>query len=435
MSIYQPLLKNSSLTQIFSEEEEEEEVSTESEFEFNYDLDEINNKLIAIFYVRFDIRIGNVVEWALPKKFDTDGLEFKALVSSFHQLNEDYVFFKFDKFYGMASLYCEKIEDEEQSKKERGVRMRSLGILSLTYTNLYTHLDFLRKSCSELVYDKKEKFSSQFSHLIEYFEKHQTKTPIDELREIASTVPFQKLQLRHPIATISTFCTYFEQNLFLIWKASHLRLRVLFLSAPPIALLSSRIYTSCLITTFPRFVRIFNRIPKLNPLFYVNLTETEMLQSSKHFIAFSTETIFFDKPDLWDICFQNSTPTISNDLKKSKTLEVTEGDKIRWQTLSKILRKSKALQSKNRNEKKKNMKQYGTSSKSQSLNDNLIKTFRKWNDNLLNFFSRALTNEENITISEIEELGFHKSDRIFLQDLLNVYDIDSIIETKCCGCC
>ncbi|KAJ6236723.1 protein lchn [Anaeramoeba flamelloides] len=436
MSLYQPLLKNTSLYQIVSEEEEEE-VSTDSEFEFNYDLDEINNKLIALFFVRFDVRVGNVVEWVLPENFGTDGLEFKALVSSFHQLDEDYVFFKFDKFYGLASLYCETIEDEEESKKERGVRMRSLGVLSLSYTNLYPHLEFLRKSSSELVYDKNEDFSSQFSHLIEYFEEHQTKTSLEELREIAPTIPFQKLELHHPIATMSAFCAYFEQNLFLIWKASHLRLKVLFLSAPPIALLSSRIYSSCLIATFHKNDPLLKYIPKLNPLFYVNLVETEMLQSSNHFIAFSTETIFFHKPDIWDICFQNNTPTISQDLKKSKTLEVTEGDKKRWQTISNILQKSKSLQNEkeNENEKEKEKRKYGTFSDSQLLNDTIIKTFRNWNDNLLKFFVRAETGESTITISEIEELGFHKSDRIFLQDLLNLYNIDATIEKNSCCCC
>ena len=35
--------------------------------------------------------LGNIVEWKMPETLDVSGLEFKAIASGFHLLEDDYV--------------------------------------------------------------------------------------------------------------------------------------------------------------------------------------------------------------------------------------------------------------------------------------------------------------------------------------------------------
>ena len=50
-----------------------------------------NETISGIFVVSFDIRLGNMVEWQIPSELNLEGVEFKAIASGLHMVQNDIV--------------------------------------------------------------------------------------------------------------------------------------------------------------------------------------------------------------------------------------------------------------------------------------------------------------------------------------------------------
>ena len=108
---------------------------------YNYE-SEIGQNLLGIFVVSFDTKLGNVIEWQIPDKSDLnlDNVEFKAMASGFHLVQNDFVYFCKNNLYGLAAFESIKIDNSE----ERNVRMKSVGLIAKSYKFLKKYVVFLK---------------------------------------------------------------------------------------------------------------------------------------------------------------------------------------------------------------------------------------------------------------------------------------------------
>lgn len=114
--------------------------------------------------------IGNMIEWCLPHDINLDGVEFKSMASGSHRITSDFMYvlvhvrfqlggsecvhsvftrallscplvryFRKGGYFGLACFANMPVESE----LERGARMKSVGILSPSYTLLYRYMHFL----------------------------------------------------------------------------------------------------------------------------------------------------------------------------------------------------------------------------------------------------------------------------------------------------
>lgn len=111
-----------------------------------------------------------MVEWCLPHDINLDGVEFKSMASGSHRVTSDFMYvlqwllllllnpcqksvplcvysfllplaryFRKGCYFGLACFANMPVESE----LERGARMKSVGILSPSYTLLYRYMHFL----------------------------------------------------------------------------------------------------------------------------------------------------------------------------------------------------------------------------------------------------------------------------------------------------
>ena len=113
-----------------------------------------------------------MVEWCLPHDINLDGVEFKSMASGSHRITNDFMYvpvlsvpvlsvpvrnpvslylfllfyslpldryFRKGSYFGLACFANMPVESE----LERGARMKSVGILSPSYTLLYRYMHFL----------------------------------------------------------------------------------------------------------------------------------------------------------------------------------------------------------------------------------------------------------------------------------------------------
>lgn len=55
---------------------------------------DISENLLGIFVVSFDTKLGNIVEWQIPENLNLERIEFKAMASGFHLIQNDVVYAK-----------------------------------------------------------------------------------------------------------------------------------------------------------------------------------------------------------------------------------------------------------------------------------------------------------------------------------------------------
>lgn len=88
------------------------------------------------------------MEWCLPQDIDLEGVEFKSMASGSHKIQSDFIYFRKGPFFGLACFANMPVESE----LERGARMKSVGILSPSYTLLYRYMHFLENQVRYVPY-------------------------------------------------------------------------------------------------------------------------------------------------------------------------------------------------------------------------------------------------------------------------------------------
>ncbi|XP_071091811.1 DENN domain-containing protein 11-like [Haliotis cracherodii] len=380
------------------------------------------DNVVAIFVVAFDTRTGNLVEWCLPEETDLDGVEFKAMASGSHTLDKDFVYFRKENLYGLACFENMKVESEI----ERGARMKSVGILSTSYTSLYKHMQFLETQVRHQL-----EVPGVYTQLIAFFDDKKGVLPIGGSAEAlkipspASTpsTPSKELlpemKITHPAGCFSQFIKFFGEQIYTLWKFALLQKRILFFSPPPIGVVCYRVYCACCLGNHN--IQGLTR-HDIRPHFYVNVADIEALENEMTYIACTTEKIFESKTHLYDVYIDNQlvrahTPALKDLLK------ISDADREKYAKLNNQ-RSSYIFSLQEAGEQVIDEEEFFSNFFTE-LNDRLFQT-------LLDI---SCSQDRQLTSDHMKSMGLDPvGDRTFLMELVEHYGIDVVlmVDNPCC---
>ncbi|KAG7255358.1 hypothetical protein CRUP_025385 [Coryphaenoides rupestris] len=289
------------------DQEDEEELhpsdpATPEELSLNLDWEE-KDQIVSVFVVTFNTRSGNMLEWCLPRDMDLDGVEFKAIASGSHRVSTDFIYFRKGHYFGLACFANMAVE----SAVERGARMKSVGILSPSYTLLYRYMSFLEHQVRLQL-----QAPGHYSPLEAFYEDKRALLPTGGDGVIT-----------HPAGCMSQFTRFFGEQIMVMWKLALLRRRILIFSPPPVGVVCYRVYCCCCLANIS-IPGVGVTVPEFRPFFYVNVADISALENE---LAYK---IFEEKKDLYDVYVDNqNVKTYREGLKPLLRLSAADKDKYR----------------------------------------------------------------------------------------------------------
>ncbi|KAI9591868.1 hypothetical protein BDF19DRAFT_453327 [Syncephalis fuscata] len=223
--------------------------------------------VLAMFIVRFDTHRGNTVAWTYPENIDLNGIEFSALPSGLHL-----------------------VEDDVIGSTERGARMAAVGLLGAKYTNLHRHVDFLQEAAR--FHSADEAVSQQL--LTWYYENQRKRNNRPLAASSSDPVPtisvprHNRLNAHHPA---KMFVKFVGQSR-----------RILFTATPPLAVASNYVYCTCLLASVASDCVDRDDPPQLlQPMFCVGVNDLHKLMLMDSYVAFTSEQILCEKRNVYDL--------------------------------------------------------------------------------------------------------------------------------------
>ncbi|KAL5467702.1 hypothetical protein EMCRGX_G031965 [Ephydatia muelleri] len=359
-----------------------------------------NELVVAVFVTAFDMKKGNMIEWNYPAGVNLDGVEFNSMVSGAHTISKDFVYFKHNQLFGLSCF--EKIAVANEA--ERGVRMKSVGLLAVGYSDLHTHQEFLQRQAR-----KQLESPGDYSSLEEYFCHHQSsRHPVP--RPLSGTESLPSMNISHPAGCFTQFLQYFGVNIFVLWKLALLKKRILFFSPPPIGVVCYRVYCTCLLGSHGLQLDIDTNC---DPQFYINVAGISELENMNTFVACTTEKIFQTKTELYDVFVDNQNIT-TNSTYLEPVLKPNLADEQRFKHLNTI--------------RSDHFVSFGEVRDSQMVDDELglARCFQEMNSQLFRTMHDAATSEDHVlTVEMVDSVGLDPvGDKQFLTDLARVHDMN-----------
>ncbi|XP_076449359.1 DENN domain-containing protein 11-like [Babylonia areolata] len=377
--------------------------------------------IAAIFVVAFDTRSGNMIEWCLPEDTDLDGVEFKAMPSGSHTLDRDFVYFRKDNLYGLSCFENMPVESEI----ERGARMKSVGILSYSYTNLYRHMQFLETQVRHQL-ETPGKYSQLTALYNDRKAELQDLSPVQGNRPSPMSTPstpsnelLPEMKITHPAGCFAQFINFFGEHVFTLWKFALLQKRIIFFSPPPIGVVCYRVYCACCLGSH-NVHDLGNR--DLRPYFYINVADIETLEDEISYIACTTEKIFESKSHLYDIYVDNQNIQSSSPAMKD-LLKTCDADR---EKLAKL-----------------NNQRAQHAFPTEEIEDEVLTEeeiilafFNELNDRLFHtLLDISTSHDRQLTSDHMKAIGLDPvGDRTFLMELVEHYGIDVVlmVDNPCC---
>ncbi|KAJ3213738.1 hypothetical protein HDU67_002536 [Dinochytrium kinnereticum] len=288
-----------------------------------YDKDDEDDfeKICAVFVARFDTLRGNMIEYQHPLAADLSGVEYQSLPSGSHAVISDVIYFRKGSHYGICAFQRHVLTARDaEMQKERGARVRSVGILSSSFSGLHRHLPFLRS------------MANAFS------------VNLGEHEDLRTYYEARSLEVFPRVGLIESVGLPDLQAL--------LHKRVLFYGIPPVENLCYNIFCMNLLGahTLPLFP------VHLRSQFFINVADIIELEHLKSFLACTTESIFGSKQQLWDLYVHHqdtsaqlifSTSHIKSETTGEQTApikhSVNEVDVKRFAELSRFLENSSPI--------------------------------------------------------------------------------------------
>ncbi|KAI8057137.1 hypothetical protein BDF22DRAFT_227278 [Syncephalis plumigaleata] len=259
--------------------------------------------VLAMFIVRFDTHRGNTVAWTYPENIDLSGIEFSALPSGLHLVEDDTIYFCKNTYFGVSVFENTPLEGEE-GVKERGARMAAVGLLGAKYANLHRHVDFLQEAARFHAAD--EAVSKQL--LTWYYENQRKRTNRSVTNNSNDPVPtlsvprHNRLNAHHPAKLFVKFVGQCGPSIFVLWKHALLAKRILFMASPPLAVASNYVYCTCLLASVASDCIDRDDPPQLlQPMFCVGVNDLHKLQVMDTYVAFTSEQILCEKRNTYDL--------------------------------------------------------------------------------------------------------------------------------------
>ncbi|XP_035476279.2 DENN domain-containing protein 11-like [Scophthalmus maximus] len=384
---------------------------------------EETDQIVSVFVVTFNTRSGNMLEWCLPKDMDLDGVEFKAIASGSHRVTTDFIYFRKGCYFGLACFANMAVE----SKVERGARMKSVGILSPSYTLLYRYMSFLEHQVRLQLQSP-----GHYSPLEAFYEDKRALLPPSGDVVIACPATawgaainhsmHPEMKITHPAGCMSQFIRFFGEQIMVLWKLALLRRRILIFSPPPVGVVCYRVYCCCCLANIS-IPGVSAAVPEFRPFFYVNVADISALENELSYVACTTEKIFEEKKDLYDVYVDNqNVKTCRDGLKPLLRLTTTDREKYRKLTEQRQM----LLYSQEEN---------GDCVSSEE--DLFILFFLEQNNRIFQTLSEvAGSPDPTLTQESVRAMGLDPhGDRLFLLHLLEIYGYDTLLvsEQLCCS--
>lgn len=383
---------------------------------------EEKDQIVAVFVVTFDTRSGNMVEWCLPHDINLEGVEFKSMASGSHRISNDFIYFRKGCYFGLACFANIPVENE----LERGARMKSVGILSPSYTLLYRYMQFLENQVKHQL-----KCPGQYSPLEAFYEDKKAVLP-QTGNGIVNACPtwsvtninrcmHPEMKITHPAGCMSQFIQFFGEHIMVLWKFALLRKRLLIFSPPPVGVVCYRVYCLCCLANIS-IPGMGVSVPELRPFFYVNIADIPALETELSYVACTTEKIFEEKKELYDVYIDNqNVKTHRSHLQP--LLRINAADKEKYRKLTE--QRQMLLYSQEVDE--------DCTSNEEDL---FILFFMELNNRIFQTLSEVAGSvDPTLTAEHVRAMGLDpQADHSFLMDLLEVYgmDITLVIDNLCC---
>uniref|UniRef100_G3T7M7 DENN domain-containing protein 11 n=1 Tax=Loxodonta africana TaxID=9785 RepID=G3T7M7_LOXAF len=380
------------------------------------------DQVVAVFVVTFDPRSGNMVEWCLPQDIDLEGVEFKSMASGSHKIQSDFIYFRKGPFFGLACFANMPVESE----LERGARMKSVGILSPSYTLLYRYMHFLENQVRHQL-----ETPGHYSHLAAFYEDKKGGLhagpgrgghlpPVYWLPSIHRYM-YPEMKITHPAGCMSQFIKFFGEQILTLWKFALLRKRILIFSPPPVGVVCYRVYCCCCLANVS-LPGIGGTIPESKPFFYVNVADIDSLEVEMSYVACTTEKIFEEKHELYDVYVDNQNVKTHHD-HLQPLLKINNADREKYRRLTEqrqMLLYSQEVEG-----------DYSPCEEDLFVLMPLItaKGIKSWAVQV------AASQDKTLTAEHARGMGLDpQGDRSFLLDLLEAYGIDVmlVIDNPCC---
>ncbi|XP_077983342.1 DENN domain-containing protein 11-like [Glandiceps talaboti] len=386
-----------------------------------------DDHIVAIFVVAFDTRSGNVVEWCQPEDVDLEGVEFKAMASGSHTIDSDFIYFRKGSFFGLACFEKMGVDNIV----ERGARMKSVGILATSYTLLYRHMQFLESQVRHQL-----ETPGRYTQLKAFYDDRKgslpSSTPTDPSNNsspVTNTpvttpgvehLPVPDMRITHPAGCFSQFIKFFGEQIFVLWKYILLQKRIVFFSPPPIGVVCYRVYCACLLGQHNVMMQSSGK--EVKPHFYVNIADIDSLQLEMAYVACTTEKIFQEKKDLYDIYVDNqNVSTQFQNLQEMLKINPADRDKMNKLTTQRSAQQFSA-------------EELGD----ETYDDDQIFTmfFLEQNNRLFQtLYDVSLSQDKSLTSDHMKSMGLDPlGDRQFIMDLVELYGIDVVlmVDNPCC---
>lgn len=380
------------------------------------------DQVVAVFVVTFDPRSGNMVEWCLPQDIDLEGVEFKSMASGSHKVQSDFIYFRKGPFFGLACFANMPVESE----LERGARMKSVGILSPSYTLLYRYMHFLENQVRHQL-----EMPGHYSHLAAFYEDKKgvlhagpgrggSLPPVYWLPSIHRYM-YPEMKITHPAGCMSQFIKFFGEQILILWKFALLRKRILIFSPPPVGVVCYRVYCCCCLANVS-LPGIGGTIPESKPFFYVNVADIESLEVEVSYVACTTEKIFEEKRELYDVYVDNQNVKTHHD-HLQPLLKINSADREKYRRLNE--QRQMLLYS-----------QEVEGDYSPCEEDLFVLFFLEQNNRIFQtLLEVSASQDKTLTAEHARGMGLDpQGDRSFLMDLLEAYGIDVmlVIDNPCC---
>ncbi|XP_062860702.1 DENN domain-containing protein 11 isoform X2 [Trichomycterus rosablanca] len=384
---------------------------------------EEKDQIIAVFVVTFDTRSGNIVEWCLPQDINLDGVEFKSMASGSHRIANDFIYFRKGSYFGLACFANMPVESE----LERGARMKSVGILSPSYTLLYRYMHFLENQVKNQL-----QCPGQYSPLEAFYEDKKavlptgenglvTVCPTSSQSTMVNRCMHPEMKITHPAGCMSQFIRFFGEQIMVLWKFALLRKRILIFSPPPVGVVCYRVYCCCCLANVS-IPGIGGSVPEFRPFFYINVADITALEKEMSYVACTTEKIFEEKKELYDVYIDNQNVKTHRE-GLQPLLRINSADREKYRKLSE--QRQLLLYS-----------QEVDGDCSSNEEDLFILFFMEQNNRIFNtLLEVAASADPTLTAEHVRAMGLDPHcDRGFLVDLLEVYGIDVmlVIDNPCC---
>ncbi|CAL8318768.1 unnamed protein product [Lota lota] len=385
---------------------------------------EEKDQIVSVFVVTFNTRSGNMLEWCLPRDMDLDGVEFKAIASGSHRVSTDFIYFRKGSYFGLACFANMAVE----SAVERGARMKSVGILSPSYTLLYRYMSFLEHQVRLQL-----QAPGHYSPLEAFYEDKRallppsgdgvvTASPAHTWSTSLSLSMHPEMKITHPAGCMSQFTRFFGEQIMVMWKLALLRRRILIFSPPPVGVVCYRVYCCCCLANVS-IPGVGVAVPEFRPFFYVNVADISALENELAYVACTTEKIFEEKKDLYDVYVDNqNVKTYREGLKPLLRLSAADKDKYRRLT------------------EQRQMLLYSQEVNGESISseeDLFILFFLEQNNRIFQTLSEvAGSPDPTLTPESVRAMGLDPhGDRLFLLHLLEIYGYDTLLlsDQLCCS--